>query len=264
MQDLAIIAGKGRLPEVLSQKFPHALVVSFQGSGLDFEPENHFIGQFEKAGAMFKALKKNGTRQICFAGAIARPSLDMKQMDLKTIKLLPRIQKAISSADGKALNVIRSLVEGEGYIVKGAHELFPEMLVELGQIGNIAASDGRGLDRAVDIHVEMSRLDIGQALAMRWGQVLAMESLFGTEKMLKFVTDNTDPTRKAEGFLFKASKVDQDLKLDMASIGPDTISQAVNAGLAGIYLRAEQVIMIDKAEIIERANKAGIFLQGVK
>ena len=263
MSNIAILSGRGILPHELSQSNPDALVVSFEGVGIDFEPKNLFEAQFEKAGALFKALQKNDVTKVCLAGAMSRPKIKMSKLDLKTMKLLPTIQKAIASSDGGTMSIVRALLEAEGFEVIGAHEICPDMLAGVGALGAIKPKDDRGLERALSIHADMAKNDVGQALVMRWGQCLAVESLPGTAAMLKFVADNSDDAREAEGYLYKNSKAGQDIRLDMASIGPDTIDQVVQAGLAGIYLGAGKVLMLGREELIARADKAGVFVVGL-
>lgn len=263
MQDLAILAGRGALPIEILRAHPTAMVVTFEDIGFDFSAYNHFEAQFEKTGALFKALNQNHITKLCFAGAVSRPDLKMSKLDFKTISLLPRIQKAISQSDGKTLSIIRGLVEAEGFEVLGAHEICPELLVKTGVLGSVDIANETGIERAIEIHNSLSILDLGQALVMRKGHCLAVETLFGTEKMLKFVAGERDHSRKAEGFMFKSSKIKQDLKLDMASIGPDTITQIHQAGLAGIVLGAEKTLIINREETILCANELGIYIKGV-
>lgn len=264
MDKLAILAGRGELPVELLNAKPESMVVTFEDIDFDLSSLNHFRAEFEKTGALFKALEKEKITHICFAGAVSRPEFKMSKLDFKTISLMPKIQKAIASSDGKTLSIVRSLVEGEGFQVVGAHEICPDMVVTEENLTTIKPKDDDGLKRAIEIHEQMSRLDIGQALAMRKQEVLAMESSFGTQAMLEYVAKHSDKSRKMSGFLYKASKIDQDLMIDMASIGPDTVDQVLAANLAGIYVKAGHVIIINKGETIRRANEAGIFIKGIE
>ncbi len=264
MDRLAIIAGRGALPIELLKTRPDAFVITFEDIGSDLSPYKHFTAEFEKTGALFKALKKEKITHICFAGAVSRPVLKKRKLDFKTIFLMPKLQKAISASDGKTLSIVRTLVENEGYKVVGAHEICPDMLVTQETLTKIEPKDDGGLERAIEIHAEMSRLDIGQALVMRKQQVLAMENIYGTQAMIDYVAKHADQKQKAAGFLFKASKIGQDLMLDMASIGPDTVDQVHSANLIGIYLRVGHVIIINKRETIKRANDLGIFIKGIE
>ncbi len=68
-----------------------------------------------------------------------------------------------------------------------------------------------------------------------------------------------DPTG-ARGVLYKAPKPGQDRRIDLPTIGPDTVLQAAEAGLAGIVWEAGSVIMLERAEAVRRAEASGLFL----
>ncbi len=259
MQDLAIFAGRGILPEALAKRFPEALVVSFKGVGLDFEPSKHFEAQYEKSGALFRALNAQKVKKICFAGQMSRPELSLWRMDFKTVRMLPKLKAALAQSDGHTLFVIRQLVEVEGFEVVGAHELLPDWVASIGVLGNVNAPEIDSA-RAIEIHKSMSTLDIGQALVMHDELCLAVESLPGTKAMLEFVARHHE---NHGGYLFKSSKIGQDLDMDMASIGVETIAQVKEANLAGIVLGAERSLILDKRKTLEAADAAGIFVLGV-
>jgi DUF1009 family protein len=62
--------------------------------------------------------------------------------------------------------------------------------------------------------------------------------------------------------LVKAPKPGQEERVDMPTIGPETVTKAAAAGLAGIAV-AERVLMAERAATIAAANQRGLFLLGV-
>jgi hypothetical protein len=62
------------------------------------------------------------------------------------------------------------------------------------------------------------------------------------------------------GVLAKCAKPQQDLRVDMPTIGPQTVSGAAAAGLAGIAIEAGRVMIVDRAETCHRAEAAGLFV----
>jgi UDP-2,3-diacylglucosamine hydrolase len=64
------------------------------------------------------------------------------------------------------------------------------------------------------------------------------------------------------GVLAKAAKPQQDMRADLPSIGPETIDNAIRAGLAGIAVSAGSSLILDRDEVIKRADAAGIFFEG--
>ena len=66
------------------------------------------------------------------------------------------------------------------------------------------------------------------------------------------------------GVLAKCPKPQQDLRVDMPAIGLKTLEAAVSAGLAGIAIAATKVMILDRAEMIERADATGFFVVGIE
>jgi hypothetical protein len=82
--------------------------------------------------------------------------------------------------------------------------------------------------------------------------------------MLAFVAERAASLRPnpkgARGVLYKAPKPGQDRRIDLPAIGPDTIRNAAAAGLAGIAIAAEGVLILDYAATVAAADAAGLFL----
>jgi DUF1009 family protein len=70
------------------------------------------------------------------------------------------------------------------------------------------------------------------------------------------------PPKKRSGVLVKAPKPEQDLRVDMPVIGPETVRRAAAAGLSGIAIASSGVLIAERAETIRIADEAGLFLAG--
>ncbi|MEM7296058.1 MAG: UDP-2,3-diacylglucosamine diphosphatase LpxI, partial [Pseudomonadota bacterium] len=89
------------------------------------------------------------------------------------------------------------------------------------------------------------------------GQVIAVEAVPGTAWMLQSLAK---APQARGGWLYKAAKPSQDRRVDMPTIGPDTITQAAAAGLAGIVVAAGDVLVLDRDATAAGADAAGLFL----
>jgi hypothetical protein len=67
-----------------------------------------------------------------------------------------------------------------------------------------------------------------------------------------------------KGVLVKGPKPGQDLRLDLPAIGPHTVELASAAGLSGIAVAAGAVLLAELEELVEKADKAGLFLYGAE
>jgi len=70
--------------------------------------------------------------------------------------------------------------------------------------------------------------------------------------------------RGRRGVLAKRAKPGQDLRVDMPVIGPRTVEAVAAAGLAGIVIEAERVMIADRAETIRLAEATGTYVLAVR
>ena len=109
--------------------------------------------------------------------------------------------------------------------------------------------------------------DIGQAVVVIDGHVVAVEDIEGTDGLLARVARLREAGRirakAGRGVLVKAPKSGQDLRFDLPTVGAKTIEGAARAGLAGIAVIAGHTIAADSQAMIEAADSAGLFIQGL-
>jgi DUF1009 family protein len=107
----------------------------------------------------------------------------------------------------------------------------------------------------------LGAVDVGQAVVVQQGLVLAVEAIEGTDSLL----DRTGPLRRdgPGGVLIKIAKPQQDRRVDLPTIGPETIRRAAAAGLRGIAIGAGNTIVLDRAASIDAADRLGLFLFAV-
>ncbi|WP_170570183.1 LpxI family protein [Ruegeria atlantica] len=256
---LALIAGAGALPgEVVDRLDDRPLICAMEG----FTPDTVTCDiefPLEQLGSFIAEMKARGVTEICMAGAVRRPVIDPSRIDPATMPLVPILQQALMSGDDGALRAVIGIFEDAGLTVRAAHEIAPSLLPQLGCLTDVCPSKGdlSDADRAAGILRAMGAADIGQACAVSKGQALAVEGIFGTDWMLQSLTQRPDA---GGGVLFKAPKPDQDRRADLPTIGPDTVSATVAAGLTGIFIEKGGVIVLQQERVIEECNRLGLFL----
>ena len=102
---------------------------------------------------------------------------------------------------------------------------------------------------------KLNNLDHIQAVIVKDNTILAIEDRHGTKKMLSKLN------KKSEGILIKLPKKKQDLRIDLPTIGLQTLKDCKKYGLKGIVLRSKKNIFLDKAKCINFANKNKIFIK---
>ena len=122
-----------------------------------------------------------------------------------------------------------------------------------------SAENRADIDMAFEVVRALGRFDVGQAAVVVKGHVLAVEAAEGTDAMLARCAELRQSGRAARGgragVLVKAPKPGQEERVDMPTIGPDTVNKAAAAGLAGIAV-AGQVLMAERAATIAAAEPA--------
>lgn len=106
---------------------------------------------------------------------------------------------------------------------------------------------------------KLGELDIGQAIAVKEKEVLAVEAIEGTAEMIK----RAGQFCKSGGWtLIKTSKPKQDMRFDVPCVGPDTISNLAKSGGKCLVVEADKTIIIDKPQTLKLANQLGIIILG--
>ncbi len=107
---------------------------------------------------------------------------------------------------------------------------------------------------------QVTRLDIGQALAVRERDIIAVEAVEGTDRMVERVSHIC----KARGWtLCKGARAGHDRRSDVPTVGVTTIKNLHANGGGCLALAAGDVIMLDKQEMLDLADDLGIAVVGV-
>ena len=272
---LAIICGGGSLPfavaDAVARRGRRAVLFPIRGFGDAAAVErypHHWIalGQF---GRMCRLASAERCRDVVFIGNLIRPSLREIRLDWQTIRLMPRIARLYRGGDDRLLSGIGRIFEEHGFRLLGAHEVAPEILVREGVMGKRRPSERDEADIATGLAVlaAMGPFDIGQAAVVASGHVIAVEAAEGTDAMLARVAELRRLGRirypVGVGVLVKAPKPGQDRRLDLPSIGPQTVAGVIRAGLAGLAVVAGGTIMAQPDAVVATADRGKIFVIGL-
>lgn len=219
-------------------------------------------------GKVLSALRKAGCDAVCFAGTVNRPDFKTLKPDFKGATLLPGIVAAAAKGDDALLRKILSVFEAEGYAIEGADDILGGETLPGGALGAVEPTPAQLADlrKALYVAEKAGELDIGQGAVVCDGLVLAVEAQEGTDAMLARVAglpvDLRGSGADRKGALGKAPKPIQDLRVDMPVMGARTVEMAAAAGLAGVGGLAGQLIVIDRAGVIEAADRLGLYVWG--
>ncbi len=255
---LALVAGTGGLPGHIARVHSRQPVfVRIDGTSPEIDTELTF--RLDRIASFMDALKSRGVTELCFAGAVRRPAFNPGDVEARSKPFIDRIVAALEEGDDGALKILLQIFEAEGFVIRAAHELAPDLLPASGVLTHKQPAPGDIKDafRADAALEAVGATDIGQACVVRHGQVIAIETSYGTDWMLESLDRRPDGSG---GILAKAPKPGQDRRVDLPTIGPGTATRAAEVGLGGIVIEAAGVMVLDREKTVEAADDAGIFL----
>lgn len=266
---LAIIAGGGELPKRLLEACRATgrpvFVLALEGHTdrtLVADTPHAWI-RLGAAAEGFAALRAAEVSEVVFAGPVKRPSLASLMPDMRAAKFLARVGLRTFGDDGLLSAIVKEF-EAEGYRVIGIDDVLAELVAPTGTVGNLQPDADATADIARGLAVvhALGALDIGQAVVVEAGVVLGVEAIEGTDALIERAGKLKRESAR-RGVLVKAKKPGQERRVDLPTIGVDTVERVAAAGLAGIALEAGSALVVDRDEVARRADASGIFVVGV-
>jgi hypothetical protein len=265
---LAILAGGGALPAQLAEAARGSgrdvFMVAFEGhtepSAVTGLP--HLWCRFGAASLILDFLHGHGVTELVFAGPVRRPSIAEIMPDWRATKMLAKIGSRALGDDGFLRGIVRSL-EDEGFRVVGIQDILCDLLAPSGVLGALSpdAIAEADIARGLDVARTIGALDVGQAVVVQQGLVLGVEAIEGTDALIA----RCGALRRdgAGGVLVKVKKPQQDRRLDLPTVGVQTVLSAAAAGLRGIAIEAGGTLIMDRPELIATADRMDLFVVGI-
>lgn len=272
---LALIAGSGSLPRqiadamtVSGRKF-EIVAIRGEADAATRQRAGVELGWGE-IGRLYNFLKKTGCKDVLLIGGVSqRPDFTSIFGDFGTLRRLPSIFWALTGGDDSLLTKVIRLFEKEGFRVVGIKDVAPQLLASSGVLGRVQPKpeDWQNLQLALKATEKLGELDIGQAAVAVDGRVIALEGAEGTDAMLMRCAElkriGRVRSKGRSGVLVKTAKPEQDLRVDLPTVGPKTIELAVYAGLNGIAVEADGALIAEKEDTLKRADTEGLFVIGI-
>ena len=231
---------------------------------IDFSKNNKFkkdknshrisIGKF---GEIIRLIKEKKSKKVLFAGKIAKPKFSSLRLDLKGIYYMPSVIRAAKIGDAAIIKAIIKILANEGIKVISSIFFNPELSLKKGNFSKIKPNkqDNLSIKNSQIYFNKINNLDHIQALVVKDGKIIAREGREGTKKMLSKLKINSN------GILIKLPKKKQDLRMDLPTVGLQTLKDIKKHGLKGVVLKSKKNIFLDKTKCINFANKNKIFIK---
>ena len=265
---LAIIAGNGSIPFYLIEECKKIgreyclIIIEGHGKELSVKYNPDYIVSLAKMGRAVKYVKNIGIKHILMVGGVKRPSLKNIIPDLWTAKFLTTISSKVSG-DNSVLSKLTKALEREGFIIVAPEEVLPNLICPKGTLGKVKPNQQNNEDISTGYRIAkiIGANDIGQSIIIENGLVIAVEAAEGTDRMIKRSL-NLKKEKKA-GVLIKVIKPMQDKRIDRPVIGIDTIKAVKKAGLDGIALESNEILILNYSDVILYADEEGLFVEGI-
>jgi len=269
MPKLGILAGGGVLPRRIAE---HRLesgggvfIIAFEGQTdpATVEGLEHAWMRLGATSATLKRLQEAGVEEVVMAGPMRRPAFSDLTLDMRSAKALARAGRKAFGDDG-LLSLIIEELERDGFRVVGIDDVLGGYLMPKGTLTAVSPDAEAELDisRGLDVLQALSPVDVGQAVVVQEGLVLAVEAVEGTDAMI--ARAGTVKRTGAPGpVLVKIKKLGQERRADLPTIGVNTVRGAEDAGFRGIAVEAGSTILVDRDAVVAAADRAGLFLTGI-
>jgi UDP-2,3-diacylglucosamine hydrolase len=213
------------------------------------------VGELQR---MIDTFKAAGVEEAAMAGGISRAHLGTSfAPDARALAMLSRIGRF---SDDAVLRGVAAEIESEGIRVIDPVPMLDGAIAGAGLQAGPAPTTAQLTDLKLAFNVigALGRFDIGQAVAVRHGVVIAVEAVEGTDAALKRAAGLSD-----KGLVVaKAAKPSQDLRFDRPAIGPATIELLGAIGAALIGIEAGKAMILERDRTLERARALNVTVYG--
>ena len=271
---LGLIAGQGRLPFLVADGARKAglkvVCVGLAENAREELADNvdvFYMVPIARPGNWIRKLKRHNVAKTIMAGTVAKkqiftPWRIIKYMpDWRAVRIWYwRLRKKDKQNDTLLGALAEELASG-GIVLENSTMYCKEHMATAGVMTKHqpASSVQDDIEFGWNIVRKLGELDVGQAIAVKEREVIAVEAIEGTAKMI----ERAGQFCKAGGWtLIKTAKPNQDMRFDVPCVGPDTIKSLAKNGAKCLVVEAEKTIIIDKPDTIELADRMDIAVLG--
>jgi DUF1009 family protein len=266
---IGIIAGQGELPELLSSALEEQnrdffiLAIREDTSPELVKERTHQWIEMAEIARTIDIFREHQVEEILMAGKLSRPPIKALKPPALAARILKRIGAAFFKGDDALFKAIIGIFEEEGFRIIGADEVLKELLTPKGVLTQTIPTPAQEeeITLAAENAKKLGAADIGQAAITFSGEVLAEETIDGTDALIATAIERKGKTQG--GILAKMKKPKQERRVDLPAIGPDTIEALAAGKFDGVVLEAEHSLIIQREKVIALADKHGLFVIGL-
>lgn len=272
---LGLIAGAGELPLLVAAGARRAgrrlAVVALRGWA---DPAlREFADRFAwrgvaQLGGWIRTLRRAGCREVIMVGRVRKADMFAMPRWRQWLMYVPDLTslrvwyfRAMDKRNDSLLCAVANELQIRGITMIDSTQYSTEALADEGVLTDFApaARLRDDADFAWPIARQLGGLDVGQSVAVKEREIIAVEAIEGTDALI----ERAGALCRAGGWtLVKLAKPNQDMRFDVPTIGPQTIENLHRAGAAGLVVEAGKTFILSKPRTIELANQYRIALIG--
>lgn len=276
-ETLGLIAGAGELPFAVARGARAAgrrvVAVGLRGfadPALAGDVDRLLWRGVAGLGGWIRALRRAGCREVVMVGRVRKADMFAGPRWLQWLQYLPDLTTirvwyfhTRDKRNDTLLGAVADEFQRRGITMLDSTQYCPETLAEVGLLTRSAPPQRvrDDADFAWPILKQIAALDVGQSIAVKEREIIAVEAIEGTDRLIERAGDLCP----AGGWtLVKVAKPNQDMRFDVPTIGPATIENLRAHRAAGLVVEAGRTIILQKAETLALAERCRIPIIGRK
>lgn len=267
---LGLIAGAGSFPfqvaEGAHKQGRRVVIVALRGfadPGLKDLADAFYWSGVVRLGSWKRIFARERVSEAIMAGRVRKSDMYGR---LRLLRYLPDLtslkvwyRKAKDKRNDSILQAAADELAAGGVALIDSTRYCPQILAQAGVLTARTPSEQqwRDIHFGWRIAKEMGRLDIGQSIAVKEQEVIAVEAVEGTDQM---ILRAGQLCRQGGWTLVKVAKPDQDMRFDVPSIGPSTMQNMHASGGKVLAIEAGKTLVLEREKTLELAGKFDIVI----
>jgi UDP-2,3-diacylglucosamine hydrolase len=273
VEPLGLIAGEGVFPFLVARGARAAgravVCVALAGSAsaeLETECDRFSWVSVVQLGRWIRHLRNAGCSEAIMVGRVTKTRMYDRWRyfryipDLRTARLWFTTLRHDRRPQSMLLAVANELSR-EGITLIDSTLYTQDQLTTAGVMTRTQPSEPQWIDIRAgwEICRQISKMDIGQSIAILNRDVIAVEALEGTNAMI----ERAGALCRVGGWtLIKVANTHQDMRMDVPTIGVTTIEKLRSAQCACVVLEVGKTVLLEKLKVLELADRYGISIVG--